>query len=332
MPILLILALAQTMFGSFTTFIGDSSYAVTQMVSDSAGNTYLCGGRQSGAMTGATQYDVFVTKVDPRGKVLFTRTFGGRGSEMANAIAVSLTGEIYVGGRTTSEDFPLSNALQSVCSAPNFGCDTGFLLKLSPDGRALLQATYYGGLQGASSVNALTVDSKGNLYATGSTSSYDFPDSLQISPAGAGGVLTAAFIAEISASGDKVIFSGLLSGVAAVCTRSPSMCASAARTTTGIAIAVDAAGTVYVAGNTNATDLPGTAGAFLVRGVGPFVAKLKASGTGLIYLTYLDSFGISVRHALTDRASLLAHQAHVCRLFLDRSLATRIIRSAHVGT
>ena len=55
----------------------------------------------------------------------------------------------------------------------------------------------------------------------------------------------------------------------------------------GNAVAVDAAGNAYLAGNTDTADLPTTAGALLAQGTGAFVAKVNAAGTALVYLTYL---------------------------------------------
>jgi len=85
--------------------------------------------------------DVFVSKIDSSGKVLFTNTFAGKGVDQAFAVAVDPTGNIYVAGTTSSPDFPVSNALQSQPS--QFG--TGFIVKLSPDGRTILYSTYFGG-------------------------------------------------------------------------------------------------------------------------------------------------------------------------------------------
>ena len=48
------------------------------------------------------------------------------------------------------------------------------------------------------------------------------------------------------------------------------------------------AGNAYVAGNTDITNLPSTPGSFLPGGPGPFVAKVNAAGTALVYLTYLS--------------------------------------------
>ena len=55
-------------------------------------------------------------------------------------------------------------------------------------------------------------------------------------------------------------------------------------------IAVDAAGSAYVTGDTVSTDFPTTAGAAQTTYAGvfdAFVTKLDATGSGLVYSTYL---------------------------------------------
>jgi hypothetical protein len=54
------------------------------------------------------------------------------------------------------------------------------------------------------------------------------------------------------------------------------------------AVAVDQTGAVYVTGSTDST-LPTTPGAFQTSGSGAFVAKLNATGTGVVYATYLGN-------------------------------------------
>ena len=113
--------------GEFTTSLGDAyPYTISAITTDSAGNTYVVGSRQLGtppAVVFDLEYippnsDVFVTKLDPTGKLLFTDTFAGKGTDTGNAIAVDPTGNIYIAGTTTSPDFPLSKALQTQPSAP----------------------------------------------------------------------------------------------------------------------------------------------------------------------------------------------------------------------
>jgi hypothetical protein len=65
--------------------------------------------------------------------------------------------------------------------------------------------------------------------------------------------------------------------------------------TTGNAIAVDSTGNTYIVGTTGATDFPTTAGAFQTTRTGTngnaFVTKLNASGTALVFSTYLGGSG-----------------------------------------
>jgi hypothetical protein len=184
----------------------------------------------------------------------------------------------------------LSKALQTQSSiysglySPT-GLITGFIIKLSNDGSTILYSTYFGGTQGASSIAAVATDAKGNLYLTGSSAASDFPQTPGM-PNGlisstAVPLISRAIAAEISAAGDKILYAGTISGSAA--------CPFTFCTTAGSGIALDASGNVYIAGNTNTASLPVTAGVLAPKGIGAFVAKIAAGGTGLVYLTYVDS-------------------------------------------
>jgi uncharacterized protein (TIGR03437 family) len=137
----------------------------------------------------------------------------------------------------------------------------------------LSYATYLGG--GAfgnnpdTAVNAATVDAQGNVYLTGVTDG-GFPTTAgSYHPQLVGG--TDAFVAKISAAG-ALLWSTYLGGKG---------------TDRGTAIAVDAAGNVYVAGTTNSADFPITANALQKTGAGGFLVQLDASGSSLLYGTYL---------------------------------------------
>jgi hypothetical protein len=146
------------MAGEFTTSIGGVyPSAVSAITTDSAGNTYVVGSRQ---LPGTPAFvdpfvmqpdsDVFLTKLDPNGSVLFTDTFAGKGVDTATAIAVDPSGNIYIAGTTNSPDFPLSRALQTLIFPGGSG--TGFIVKLSSDGATILYSTYFGGTLGRSSI------------------------------------------------------------------------------------------------------------------------------------------------------------------------------------
>jgi beta-propeller repeat-containing protein len=277
----------------FTTYIGDGlDYQVARVVSDAAGNTYITGNRLISSISQPffrrEITDVFVTKLDAAGNLVFTATIGGKGADRAGGLALDTAGNIYLAGSTSSQNFPLRNPLQS---QPSLG-QAGFLVKLSSDGSRLIYSSYFGGTLGATTVNALAVDSAGNMYVTGNTYASDFPHTAGL-PAGRPGLNTVpqfgdAFITKISADGSQVVYSAILTGGSVAC-GSGSSCFLSGRITSGVDIGLDATGNAYIAGNTNTTDLPTTMGALRTQGIGAFVAKVNAAGTAVAYLTYLGS-------------------------------------------
>jgi uncharacterized protein (TIGR03437 family) len=286
--------------GEFTTFIGGTAfppypYTVTAMTTDAAGNTYLTGLRTLSplyaTMPGHT--DCFVSKVDPAGKIVFTDVFAGQGKDQVLAIAVDPAGDVYVGGTTTSPDFPLTNALQR--DSPNNSDGAGFLMKLSPDGRTILYSTYFGGILGNTTVYALATDNSGNLYATGTTGAPDFPKTPGMPAAPlVGPTFTAVFITEISGAGDRILYSG--DDIIPV-TGNPFH--GGAQVGTGIA--VDAGGDAWVAGSGGASGnsfdgqpFTGNVFAFEVKAGGKGVAWSKSVASGSSCQTFdmaIDSAG-----------------------------------------
>jgi uncharacterized protein (TIGR03437 family) len=324
MPFVLFLfAATLAIAGEYTTYIGDQyPRYVNSMTTDASGNTYVVGNRTS--RSGPTSLvifpvpelikvienyayypgDVFVTKLDPSGNILFTQVFAGKGSDAAASVAVDPSGNIYIAGFTTSIDFPVSNAIQSQ-PAPH---GAGFIVKLSGDGKTILYSTYFGGVTGDTTIQAITTDAAGNLYLTGSTTSLDFPHTAGLPLASVGPQIPAAFVASISAAGDKVLFSGTVG----TGTCAGGACAPYYVSISGYAVALDSAGNVYFGGNAYLTDsLPTTAGALMPKGSGAFIGKIVAGGTGLAYLTYLDSptAGLTVLYSLAVDASGNAYLA-----------------------
>jgi uncharacterized protein (TIGR03437 family) len=312
--------------GQYTTYIGDAyPRTVAAIATDAAGNTYVVGNRGTPSVpttisllseviaVATAPYapnDVFVSKIGPSGNVLFTNTFAGKGIDQGLSVAVDPTGNIYVAGTTTSIDFPISNALQS--QPGQFG--TGFIVKLSPDGKTILYSTYFGGIAGLTSINAMKTDSSGNLYLTGTTYATDFPHTagmpaatvIQTGIEYTSQPTSAAFVAAIDAAGDKILFAGSVGGTQTNCAGGIHDCQGTTASTNGIAIALDASKNVYFGGNTNTTNLTSTSGSFLQQGIGAFAGKIAAGGTALAYVTYLGSASELINGPLLTPANVLS--------------------------
>ena len=274
-------SLAVSWAADYSTFIGDANdYRVARIAADSAGNTYLTGGRFPVSNPWFSQFsEIFVMKLDAAGKIALFATLSGKGIDEANDLALDAAGNIYIAGATSSQNFPLHNAFQS---APG----PGFLVKLSPDASQLIFSTYF-----PAPINALALDPAGNLYVTGSTNSAEFPvtgglPAGTVSPNTQPAATSGAFITKLSAAGDRILYSARISGHQKNC-GAGSSCFLSSRYTAGVAIAVDPSGSAYVAGNTDTVDLPVTPGALLAAGTGAFVAKVNPAGNALTYLTYL---------------------------------------------
>ena len=123
------------------------------------------------------------------------------------------------------------------------------------------------------------MDSSGNAYVTGYTVSTDFPTRNPFQP-GSGGNYD-AFVTKLNASGSALVYSTYLGG---------------GDYDYAHAIAVDSSGSAYVTGATYSTDFP-TETPFQELGgnYDAFVTKLNASGSELVYSTYLG--GSSGEHA-----------------------------------
>ncbi len=252
----------------------------------------------------------------------YSEFIGGNGSDSANAIALDGTGEAYLGGQTTSSNFPVtSNAVQSSYT-PCTGCENfrgpAFVAVVNPSSKksALVYSTYLGGatvlspfnpttmhdLVEVDAVNGIALDSNGVIHAAGLSYASGFPITsdaqekvceacttlgsdgfvVRINPGASTGVEALEYSSFIGRGGPRYIGD------------------SAA------GVAMDSSGDVYVAGLTSSIDFPVTPGAFqqncdgcvaynsdgyVELSYGAFVAKLNptaAPGDQLVYATYLD--------------------------------------------
>ena len=208
----------------------------------------------------------------------YSTYFGGHGDDRISGMAVDTSGSVYITGTTNSSDLPLKVAVQPVHIPPFADV---FIAKLNPSGTELVYSTYLGGSGGDAGV-AIAVDGAGNAYVTGITSSIDdFPTTAgAFQSTLAGGRNFDAFVVKLSPDGRTLSYSTYLGG------GQPMFDAY----DYGNSIAVDAFGNAYVAGKTLSTDFPTTPGVVqraLSTTQNAFVTKLNATGSGLLYSTYL---------------------------------------------
>jgi hypothetical protein len=269
---------------SYSTYLGGSvdDWGLGIAV-DSSGNAYVTGETESTDFPTANPLqaslnggaNVFVSKLNATGSALVYSTYlGGSTRDVGSGIAVDSSGNAYVAGYTSSNNFPTANPLQASLGAT--GATNAFVAKLNPAGSALVYSTYLGG-SNYDYGSGIAVDSSGNAYVTGFTSSTNFPTANPLQPSLGASDATNAFLAKLDATGSALVYSTYLGGN---------------YWDRGTGIAVDSSGDAYIIGETASTNfptanpLPAKLSNFYEWGT-PFVAELNATGSALVYSTYL---------------------------------------------
>ena len=211
-------------------------------------------------------WDVFVFKLSlTTSSLIYSTYIGGGINDYGNAIAIDKYGYAYVTGYTDSSNFPTLNAYSTTSS----GYET-FVFKLNPSGTGLVYSTFVGGT-GDEKAYGLAIDSSGNAFITGSTTSTDFPVYNAYDSSANGGI--DCFVFELWAGGNSLSYSTYLGG---------------SLDDIGKSIAIDNSGNIYVTGYTSSLNFP-TQYAFNSTnsgGIDVFVSKLSIYGS-LYYSTYI---------------------------------------------
>jgi hypothetical protein len=232
---------------------------------DAAGSVYLAGIAGAGlpipagsipfqsSLKGAE--NVAIVKLNNNGTaVLYGTYLGGSGLDVFTGIALDASGNAYVSGFTTSNDFPTKNALQGSLGGSG---QSGFVTELDPSASALVFSTYLGG-DSRTEARAIALDSSGNAYIAGTVGSGFPTTSGALQPACS--VDTCAFVAKLSNNGSSLAYASYVGGNDGV---------------SAGAVAVDSSANVYVAGE-GLSSFPGVNGLQSCGGV--FIAELNAAG------------------------------------------------------
>jgi hypothetical protein len=207
----------------FSTYYGgnaqDRAFGIAL---DGSNNIYVAGNTlstnfptTSGVFQPSSNYggdgDAFIVKLNPSGaSVSYATLVGGSGVDQANGIVVDSKGDAAIVGFTTSSDFPILNAFQAVlglnggstCSSGP--CADAFVTQLNPSGSQALLSSFLGG-SGADFGQGIAIDSSGDLYLTGSTSSDNFPVVAGGYQGTIGGVAGNAFVTEVASANSPAI-------------------------------------------------------------------------------------------------------------------------------
>jgi hypothetical protein len=288
----------------YSTYIGgsgsDSGNAIA--VDLTSGNAFVAGDTSSTNFphtTGAFQTtltgarNAFVFELGSSGAITYSTYLGGSTDVLGHAstdtafgIALASSGDVFVGGRTTSTNFPITAShVQGYLTG---SVSSGFVAKLSPGGSGasdLVYSTYLGGSTTAGaidSVNAVAVDAADNVYVTGQTFSLTFhttTGAFQTTCGSCSGGNFNAIVTVIDTATNAYKYSTYLGG---------------SSMDFGNGIVVDSSGNVYITGGTTSSDFPHSAGS-IGGSTDAFVTKLSPSGNGasdLVYSIFVGGSGL----------------------------------------
>jgi len=248
-------------------FGGGYDDGILALAVDSSNNVFVCGDSASNNLpTTTAAYQAtnkaypnttgFVSELNSGLTTLVSSTYlGGTNLDSCLAITLDASGNPVVAGQTQSTNFPTTaGAPQTSNSASAY---TGFVSKMSSDGKTLMSSTYLGGSHQDYPV-AVAVDTTGNIIVAGVASSSDFPVTAGAYQTALGGASADGFVSKLNSAETSLIYSTYLGGdTSGSCT----------------AITLDSSGNPVVGGNTSATDFPTTSGAY---------SRTNSGGNGFI--------------------------------------------------
>lgn len=205
----------------------------------------------------------------------YSTFLGSELTDIAQDIAVDSAGNVFITGQTSAlHGFPMEPG------AVQHGVDA-FVAKLNPDGTAVDYALWFNAFTYDEDEGlAIAVDASGAAYVVGRTRSADFCRVFN-DPPGYDTIYAEseddgdAFLLKVRPDGSGLEYCTFLGG---------------SEVDSAYAVAVDSAGSAYVAGSTWSPDFPTTADAFSRTANGysdAFLVQFDPSGTELRYASYL---------------------------------------------
>ena len=274
----------------YSTFLGGSNILggftgaldfAFDIVVDSDGNAYVVGDTAATDFPLASplqstlnnSYAGFITKINPAGtSILFSSYLDGNDTDFCRDVAIDSNRNIYVACRTLSLDFhTTTGAFQTT----NGGGQDVAIVAIRSDFSDYLFSTYLGG-SGTDTAADLEVDSNGNIFVVGSTTSSNFPTDRPYQSAISGA--QDGFIAQFTSTGD-LDFSTYFGGSASD------------ENISGVALAPNEDKVIWIGGSGSSTDVPTSSSPF----------QSSSSGSSDAFFAKIDTD--SLRVTATDPSS-----------------------------
>ncbi len=262
---------------AWATYLGGSNDDVGQNIKADLGNNLIVVGSTNSlnfpTSTGAFQninagtYDAFIAKFTRLGARAWSTYVGGLNDEVFNAVATDASKNVFVGGQTSSSNFPVTTgAINGTADAVVMKFDSNGVRKWG---------VFYGG-NGSDAVNGIAADLTGSVVTTGITYSGTGtgPNAFQMNNAGG----TDAFLARYNGTTGQRLWATYYGG---------------GGDDAGTAVAVDIYGNAIFTGRTGSTNFPVTSNAFQsTKGASndAFVVKFSPAGQR-IWGTYYGGNG-----------------------------------------
>ncbi len=206
---------------------------------------------------------------------------GGSGGDHPTHASVASNGEIIIAGGTTSADYPVTAGAYDVIQGGSPVHTDIFVTRLTANGAALAFSTFIGGSD-FDGVGGVDFAENGLVTLVGATGSTDYPTTPGAYQPTFAGQNSDAFVAQLSAAGDALLFATYLGGFNA---------GTASELAYDVVVRGD--GSIIVSGGTCAPDFPITADAadpaFMPLCDG-YISVLDPSAVGAAQLAYSSFF------------------------------------------
>ena len=165
------------------------------------GNDGLCD--SSTHLNSFQNSDTFIAKFSSDGSTLEYATYlGGGGDDVPVTIALDSTGDVYVGGATTSSDFPTTPGAYMRTLSPVY---QNFVTRLSADGSDLLWSTLM-----PKNLRRIGLDAQSNVYFLANPLVADLPTTSNAQPSQA--AAAAPYLGKLDPTGSHLIYATYLAG------------------------------------------------------------------------------------------------------------------------